>query len=144
MSNAAKSVPTWVRIVTAIIALLNVVFGIAGYASTSVLFPDLTQAPGLTASSPILVHATREFSARNLSIGLALLIVSRVGVPESIAIVTIIRALTELQTIALTLVGGVSAANAGPGLGLPLVFLVAEVLVIRKMFALVAARERAA
>lgn len=139
MSHAAKSVPGWVRILTLLLALANVAFGVMGYLSTQALFPDLSSVPGLAADAPLLVHASREFSARNLAIGLALLIVSRVGVPESIAIVTLIRALVELQTIVLAAVEGHVAGG-----GVAAAFLVAEVLVVRRMFQLVAERDRAA
>ena len=111
-----------------------------GYLRVDVLFPDLSAAPGLAADAPLLVHASREFSARNLAIGLALLIVSRVGVPESIAIVTIIRALVELQTVILAVVEG----RLGAGTAVAAAFLAVEVLVVRRMFVLVAERDRAA
>jgi hypothetical protein len=139
MSQAAKLVPGWVRIVTLLLALANVAFGVVGYLRVDALFPDLSGAPGLAADAPLLMHASREFSARNLAIGLALLIVSRVGVPESIAIVTIIRALVELQTIIITVVEGKLGAGTAVAAG----FLVVEVLVIRRMFSLVAERDRA-
>ena len=59
--------------------------------------------------------------------------------PESIAVVTIIRALVELQTIVLAVVEG----RLGPGTAVAAGFLLVEVLVIRRMFALVAERDRA-
>jgi len=138
VSTAARLVPTWIRVVALLLALANVLFGVAGYLSTSVLFPDLA-GTGLTAASPVLVHACREFSARNLAIGLALLIVSRVGVPESIAIVTIIRALIEAQTLALAI-----AAGPGPALLVPLAFLALEVLIVRTLFTVIGRRDAAA
>ncbi|MEO7330914.1 MAG: hypothetical protein ABI193_20230 [Minicystis sp.] len=138
MSTAARLVPPWIRVLTFLLALANVVFGVAGYLSTSVLFPDLG-GTGLTAASPILIHACREFSARNLAIGLALLIVSRVGVPESIAIVTIIRALIEAQTLALGI-----AAGPGPALLVPLAFLALEVFIVQTLVAVIARRDAAA
>ncbi|MEP7120960.1 MAG: hypothetical protein ABJE95_08630 [Byssovorax sp.] len=138
MSTAARLVPTWIRVVTLLLALANVLFGVAGYLSTAVLFPDLA-GTGLTATSPLLVHACREFSARNLAIGLALLVVSRVGVPESIAIVTIIRALIEAQTLVLAI-----AAGPGPGILVPLFFLAVEVLIVRTLVAVIARRDAAA
>lgn len=130
MNARAAMVPTWVRVVTTVLASMNVAFGVAGFVRTEVLFPDLASFPGLVGSEPLLVHASREFSSRNLAIGVALLLVSRVGVPESIAIVTLIRALIELQTIVLAIVEG----RAGSGLALPIVLLVAELFVVRTMF----------
>jgi hypothetical protein len=142
MSIRSDAVPRWVRIVMFLLAVLNLAFAAMGYFSTSVLFPDLA-GTGLSPDSPLLIHASREFSARNLAMGLAVLIVSRVGVPEAIAIVTIIRALTELQTILIALMTGVSAATAVPSLVLPVVLLVVEVIIIRSMFGLVARLEAA-
>lgn len=136
MSVRSEAVPRWVRVVMLVLAALNLIFAVMGYASTSVLFPNLT-GTGLTPDAPLLVHASREFSARNLAIGVAVLIVSRVGVPEAIAIVAIIRALTELQTIVIGVMSGVTAATAVPSVVLPVVLLGVEVLVVRTMFRLV-------
>ena len=86
------------------------------------------------------MHAAREFSSRNLAIGLALVIVGLRGVPESIAIVTIIRALVELQTLVTTVVEG----RLGAASALPFLLLVVEAVVLRTMFGAVAARDRAA
>jgi hypothetical protein len=138
MRDAAKSVPKWARGIVFVIALMNGAFGVMGYLKTELLFPDLGVVAGITGSYAPLVHASREFSARNLAIGIAMLLVSIVGVPESIAIVTIIRALIELQTIIITAIEG----KIGVPVLLPAVLLVAEVLVVRTMFGLVAARDR--
>ena len=142
MSVRSDAVPKLVRTLMLVLGLMNLAFAVMGYLSTSVLFPDLA-GTGLSPDSPLLVHASREFSARNLAIGLAVLIVSRVGVPETIAILGIIRALTELQTIVIGLVSGVTAATAVPGLVLPAVLLAVEVLVVKTMFGLVAKLEAA-
>jgi hypothetical protein len=136
VSVRAAAVPRWVRVVMLVLAALNLAFAVMGYVSTSVLFPDLA-GTGLAPDSPLLVHASREFSARNLAIGVAVLIVSRVGVPEAIAIVTIIRALTELQTIILGLLAGLSAATVAPALLVPAGLLVLEVAIVRTMFGVV-------
>lgn len=105
MSVRAAAVPRWVRIVMFILAVMNLAFAVMGYWSNSLLFPEVAGSV-LAPDSAILTHASREFSARNLAIGIAVLIVSRVGVPEAIAIVAIIRALTELQTIIIGLATG--------------------------------------
>ena len=99
MSAAARLVPKWARAVTFLLALANIAFGVMGHLKTDVLFKDLSAVPGLAADNPLLVHASQEFSARNLAIGTALLIVSLVGVPESIAIMMVIRALIEMQSL---------------------------------------------
>ncbi len=130
MNARAAMVPAWVRVATSVLALMNIAFGVMGFVRTEVLFPELGAVPDLVASEPLLVHASREFSSRNLAIGLALLLVSRVGVPESIAIVTLIRALIEAQTIVLTIAEG----HVGLGLALPVVLLVAELFVVQTMF----------
>ncbi len=115
-----------------VLAALSLAFAVMGYRSTTVLFPDLV-GTGLSPDSPLLVHASREFSARNLAIGLALLVVARVGVPESIAIVAIIRALIELQTVILGLSAGASVAT----LALPAGLLQLEVAIVRTLFGVV-------
>jgi hypothetical protein len=140
MSVRAEAVPRWVRMVMLLLALLNLAFAVMGYLSSSVLFPDLA-GTGLTPDSPVLIHASREFSARNLSIGLGAMIVALVGVPEAIAIVTIIRALTELQTIVLGSMAVGSAVTIAPTLLLPTALLVVEVAIVRTMFRLVARLE---
>jgi hypothetical protein len=139
MSTAARLVPLWVRICTFVLAALNLAFGIAGYLSTTILFPMLDAASGHI-DVAVLEHASREFSARNVAIGLGLLIVSRVGVPESMAIVLLIRAFVEAQTVVLMVV----QSGVGPGLVVPLVFLAVEVVLVRTLFGVVQRRDAAA
>lgn len=139
MSAAARLVPKWARIVTFLLALANIAFGVMGYLKTDVLFKDLSAVPGLAADNPLLVHASQEFSARNLAIGIALLIVSLVGVPESIAIVMVVRALIELQSL-------IMAATQGAGIGglaMPGGFVIVELIVIVAMFRIVRQRDEA-
>ncbi len=120
MSDAAKSVPAWARILVGLIALLNLGFGIMGYIS-----------PGA---------AGLPFAARNTAIGVAILLVSIVGVPESIAITMIIRALIEAQDFVIQIVqGGLQVS-----LLMPLAFFVAEALVIVTMFGIVVKRDKTA
>ena len=89
MTSHIDIVPKWVRIVVGVLALMNIAFGVMGYFYMSVLFPNAT---GFDLTNSIFTHASFEFAARNLAIGLALMIVALKGVPESITIVTIIRA----------------------------------------------------
>jgi hypothetical protein len=126
ISPAAKSVPIWVRVVAGLVALLNLAFGLSGYFSPTTIFT------GLADQTPDIVHAAYQFSARNTGIALALIIVSLVGVPESIAIVMIIRFLVEAQDLGIALLGGAGVAT----LLMPLAFIVVELVVIVTMFRL--------
>ena len=96
MSKHIDIVPKWLRIVVGLLALLNILFGVMGYFDMTQLFKE---GSGLDLTSAILKNASYEFAARNLAIGLGLAIVAAKGFPESITIVTIIRALVEIQTI---------------------------------------------
>ena len=120
MSDAAKLVPSWMRILVGLVALLNLGFGIMGYISPG--------AGGLP------------FAARNTAIGVAILLVSIVGVPESIAITMIIRALIEAQDLVIQFIqGGLQAS-----LLMPAGFFVVEAFVIVSMFGIVGKRDRKA
>jgi hypothetical protein len=132
MSPAAKLVPTWVRIVAGLIALLNLVYGLSGYISPSTILP------GLSADTAASLNAAYIFSARNVAIGIALVIVSLVGVPEAIAIVMIIRFLVESQDLVLSIIAGNNAA----ALLMPTVFIVVELTIIVTMFKIVGERDK--
>jgi len=126
MSAAAKLVPIWVRIASGLVALLNLAYGLSGY------FAPAGILPGLSADTAASLNAAYNFSARNVAIALALLIVSLVGVPESIAIVMIIRFLVEAQDLVLSIIAG----NAVSALLMPIVFMVVEAVIIVTMFRL--------
>lgn len=132
MSPAAKLVPTWVRIVAGLVALLNLAYGLSGY------FSPATILPGLSADTAASLNAAYIFSARNVAIGIALVIVSLVGVPETIAIVMIIRFLVESQDLVLSIIAG----NAATALLMPIVFIVVEVTIIVTMFKIVGERDK--
>jgi len=132
MSPAAKLVPTWVRIVTGLVALLNLAYGLSGY-----FFPA-TILPGLSADTAASLNAAYIFSARNVAIGIALGIVSLVGVPETIAIVMIIRFLIESQDLVLSIIAG----NAITAILMPIVFIVVELTIIVTMFKIVGERDK--
>lgn len=132
MSPAAKRVPRWVRIVAGLVALLNLAYGPAGY------FAPASVLPGLGADTSAALNAIHMFSARNTAIGIALAIVSLVGVPESIAIVMIIRFLVEAQDLALSIIGGKGFVEL-----LTLVaFIIVELTVIVTMFRIVGQRDK--
>lgn len=126
MSPAAKAVPIWICVVTGLVALLNFALGLSGY------FSPTTSFTGLADRTPDIAHAAYQFSARNMSIAIALIIVSLVGVPESIAIVMIILFLVEAQGLVIALLGGAGLA----GVLMPLAFIVVELVVIVLMFQL--------
>jgi hypothetical protein len=126
MSPSAKLVPTWVRIVSGVVALLNLAFGLSGYFNPTGIFS------GLTSRTPEILNAAYNFSARNTAIAIALIIVSLVGVPESIAIVMIIRFLVEGQDLAISILAGASL----PAFLMPLAFMVVEAVIIVSMFRL--------
>ncbi len=134
MSKHIDFVPKWLRILIGVLALMNIAFGIMGYFDMSVLFPDGT---GIDLTNAILKNASYEFAARNLAIGLALMIVALKGVPESITIVSIIRALIEIQTIIIAVVHG----NITSMLILPLVLLVVEIFIIVTLVKVIAKRD---
>ena len=127
-------VPKWLRVIVGILALLNIAFGVMGYFDLSLLFKD---GSGLDLTNIILKNASYEFAARNLAIGLGLAIVAAKGVPESITIVTIIRALIEIQTIITTIaIGSISTMIL-----MPIVFLVVELFIIKTLIGVIQKRD---
>ena len=136
MSNHVDFVPKWLRIVVGILAILNIFFGVMGYLDMSLLFKD---GSGLDLTNAILKNASYEFAARNLAIGLGLAIVAAKGVPESITIVTIIRALIEIQTI----ITMVTTGNISVMILMPIVFLVAELFIIKTLIGVIQKRDAA-
>ena len=135
MSPNAKLVPTWVRIFVGLLALANIAFGILNYFGASALFQNNTA--GIDLMSNAARFASYEFGARNLAIGLALLIVSIVGVPETIAIMTIVRALVELQSVVIGIISG----NFGIGMVVSIIIFAIETFIIANMFRIVGERD---
>ena len=134
MSKHIDIVPKWLRIVVGVLALLNILFGVMGYFDMSVLFKD---GSGLDLTNAILKNASYEFAARNLAIGLGLGIVAAKGVPESITIVTIIRALIEIQTI----ITMIATGNISAMILMPLVFLIVEIFIIKTLVGVIQKRD---
>jgi hypothetical protein len=135
MSAHIDNVPKWVRIAVGILALVNLAFGVMSYVSMSVLFKD---GAGLDLSNAILKNASYEFASRNLAIGLALAFVTIIrGAPEALVILTIVRALIEIQTIIIAIVQGQITAM----LLLPLVFLVFEICIIKTLIGVIKKEE---
>ncbi len=134
MSKHLDIVPKWLRILVGALALINILFGIMGYFDVTQLFKD---GSGLDLTSAILKNASYEFAARNLAIGLGLAIVAAKGVPESITIVTIIRALVEIQTIITIIATG----NLSVMVSMPLVFLIVEIFIIKTLVGIIQKRD---
>jgi hypothetical protein len=134
MTTHIDIVPKWLRILVGVLALMNIAFGVMGYFDMSVLFPN---GNSIDLTSAIIKNASFEFAARNLAIGLALMIVALKGVPESITIVTIIRALIEIQTISIAVVYG----NITAMLILPSILLVVEIFIIVTLIKVIAKRD---
>jgi hypothetical protein len=134
MSKHIDIVPKWLRIVVGVLALLNILFGVMGYLDMSLLFKD---GSGLDLTNAILKNASYEFAARNLAIGLGLAIVAAKGVPESITIVTIIRALVEIQSIVTIIATG----NISTMILMPLVFLIVEIFIIKTLVGVIQKRD---
>ncbi len=133
--NSKNLVPKWVRIVVGLLALANIAFGISNYFGASALFQN--SSAGIDLAGEAARYASYQFAARNLAIGLALLIVANVGVPETIAIMTIVRALVELQDAIISTVSG----NFGIGVVVAMVMFVVEVFVVVTMFKIVGERD---
>jgi hypothetical protein len=136
MSSHTDNVPKWVRVAVGVLAVINLAFGVASYLSMSLLFKDGT---GLDLTNVILKNASYEFAARNLAIGLALTFVTIIkGAPEALVILTIIRALIEIQTIILSIVQG----NINVMLLIPVVFLVLEIFIIKTLIVVIKKEEK--
>jgi hypothetical protein len=134
--NANKNVvPKWTRIVVGLLAFANIAFGVSNYFKFDSLFQNGINGIDLTGTGA--KFASYEFGARNLGIGLALLIVAIVGIPETIAIMTIVRALIELQGVVIALVAG----TFGSGAIVAIVMLCVEIFIIKTMFGIVAKRD---
>jgi hypothetical protein len=135
MSKHIDLVPKWVRIVIGLLALANIAFGVSGYFSPSALFQN--NVAGIDLTGLAAKYAGYEFAARNLAIGLALMIVALRGVPESLGIVTIIRALIELQTIIIAIATG----NLNSGIAVAAIMFALEVFIVVTLVGVIAKRD---
>lgn len=133
--NSKNLVPKWVRIFVGLLALLNIGYGISNYLGASALFQN--SSAGIDLMSNAARFAGYEFGARNLAIGLALLIVATFGVPETIAIMTIVRALIELQDGIISIVSG----NIGISTVVAFVVFAIEAFIVVTMFKIAAERD---
>jgi len=121
-------IPMYVRIVTGVFALANVGYGIVGYFKPSQIFEN--SAEGVDVKGKGARYAGYEYASRNLAIGIGLLIVAAIGFPLAIVMVTIVRALVEIQSIFINL----SLKKINEGFITAAVFLAIEGFIIVKMF----------
>jgi hypothetical protein len=127
MASHIDNVPKWVRIAVGILALFNLAFAVAGYFDRSLLFHAGT---GIDLENPLIKNANYEFAARILAIGLALAFVTIIkGAPEALVILTIVRALVEIQTIIISVAQG----NVTATLLMPVAFLVVEIVMVKTL-----------
>ena len=135
MSAHIDNVPRWVRIAVGILAVLNIGFGVMSYFDLSLLYNAAT---GVDLTNSFIKNAGFEFASRNLAIGLALGFVTVIkGAPEALVILTIVRALIEIQTIILAIAQGSITAM----LLVPLAFLVLEVFIIKTLVGVIKLEE---
>jgi hypothetical protein len=121
-------IPMYVRIIAGIFALVNIVYGIVGYFKPSHTFENSSE--GVDLQGKGARYAAYEYSSRNVSIGIGLLIAAAIGSPQAIIMVTIVRALVEIQSIFIN----ISLKKINEGFYTALVFLGIEVFIIFKMF----------
>ena len=137
MSAHVDNVPRWVRIAVGILGLLTLAYGVACYFDINLLFHHAT---GIDLTNPSIKNAGYEFASRNLAIGVALCFVTIIrGAPEALTILTIVRALIEIQTIILSIVAG----NITAMLLIPVVLLVVEILIVKTLIGVIKKEEEA-
>jgi hypothetical protein len=135
MSMHIDNVPRWVRIAVGIIGVINIAIGVMCYFDMRLLYHAAT---GVDLANPFIKNAGYEFAARNLAIGLALGFVTLIkGAPEALVILTIVRALIEIQTIIQAFVLG----NINAMLLVPLAFLVVEIFIIKTLVSVIKKEE---
>jgi hypothetical protein len=127
MSTFVDIVPMYVRIVAGVFALANIGYGIVGYFKPSQIFENSTE--GVDVKGKGARYAGYEYASRNLSIGIGLLIVAAIGSAEAIVMVTIVRALVEIQSMLINL----SLKKINEGFITAAVFLAIELFIILKL-----------
>lgn len=127
MSTFVDIVPMYVRIVAGVFALANIGYGIVGYFKPFQIFENSTD--GVDVKGKGARYAGYEYASRNLSIGIGLLIVAAIGSAEAIVMVTIVRALVEIQSMLINL----SLKKINEGFITAAVFLAIELFIILKL-----------
>lgn len=121
-------IPLYVRIIAGVFALANIGYGVVGYFKPSQIFEN--SAEGVDIRGKGARYAGYEYASRNLSIGIGLLIAAAIGSPQAIVMVTLVRALVEIQSMLIN----ISLKKINEGFYTALVFLAIEVFIIVKMF----------
>ncbi len=119
-------IPMYVRVIAGLFALANIGYGIMGYFKPSHTFEN--SAEGVDINGKGARYAAYEYSSRNLAIGIGLLIASAIGSPQSIIMVTIVRALVDMQSIFIN----IALKKINEGFYTAVVFLAIELFIIAK------------
>jgi hypothetical protein len=121
-------IPTYVRVIAGLFAAANIGYGIMGYFQPSHTFENSTE--GVDLNGKGARYAAFEYSSRNLAMGIGLLLSAAIGGPQSIIMVTGVRALVEIQSMLIN----ISLKKINEGFYTAAVFLAIEVFIIVKMF----------
>jgi hypothetical protein len=122
----SNMIPMYVRVIVSVFALANIGYGIMGYFKPSHTFENSTE--GVDLNGKGARYAAYEYSSRNLAIGIGLFIAATLGSPQAIVMVTLVRALVEIQSIFIN----ISLKKINEGFYTAAVFLVIELFIIAK------------
>jgi hypothetical protein len=121
-------IPLYVRIIAGVFALVNIVYGIVGYFQPSHTFENSTD--GVDLKGKGAKYASYEYSSRNVAMGIGLLIAAAIGSAQAIVLVTVVRALVEVQSMGIN----IALRKINEGFYTAAVFLAIEGFIIVKMF----------
>jgi hypothetical protein len=124
----SNAIPIYVKILLGVFALVNIVYGIVGYFQPSHTFENSSE--GVDIKGKGARYAAYEYSSRNVAMGIGLLIAAAIGNPQAIVMVTTIRALVEIQSMAIN----IALKKINEGFITAAVFLAIELFIIVKMF----------
>src|SRR5580704_7311666 len=94
-------IPMYVRIIAAVFAFANIGYGVVGYFKPSQIFENSTEGIDVKGTGARL--AGYEYASRNLAIGVGLLVAAIAGSPQTIVVVTGLRALVDVQSMLINL-----------------------------------------
>ena len=126
---ANEMIPMYVRIIAGVFGIIKTAYGVVGYFQPSHTFENSTE--GVDIKGKGAKYASYEYSSRNVAMGLGLLIAAAIGSPLSIAMVTGVRALVEVQSLGIN----IALKKINEGFYTAAVFLAIELFIIIKMFA---------
>ncbi len=121
-------IPLYVKIIAGVFGLVNTGYGIVGYFQPSHTFENSTE--GVDMKGKGARYAAFEYSSRNLAIGMGIVVAVVIGNPLSIALVTLVRALVEIQSILIN----IALKKFNEGFTTAAVFLAIEIFIMVKMF----------